>query len=119
MPFNELLDIHPEVEAALNDGRAVVALESSIISHGSAWPKNIETALGLEAEVRAHGAVPATCALLDGRIKVGLTEKEIERLSLAGNKAVKVSRRDIPILVATGGAGATTIASTMIIANLA
>jgi len=118
MSMSEFLDVHPEVAAALSDGQPVVALESSIISHGSPWPKNTETAIALEEEVRAHGAVPATCAILDGRIKVGLTRDEIERLSLSGHEVAKVSRRDIPILVATDGTGSTTISATMIIANL-
>jgi pseudouridine-5'-phosphate glycosidase len=118
MSMSEFLDVHPEVAAALSDGQPVVALESSIISHGSPWPKNAETAIGLEEEVLVHGAVPATCAILDGRIKVGLTRDEIERLSLSGHDVAKVSRRDIPILVATDGTGSTTISATMIIANL-
>ncbi|MDN7177289.1 pseudouridine-5'-phosphate glycosidase [Caballeronia sp. SEWSISQ10-4 2] len=118
MCLSGFLDIHPEVAAALGAGRPVVALESSIISHGSSWPGNAETALGLEAEVRAHGAIPATCAILDGRIKVGLTRGEIEQLGRGGHDVAKVSRRDIPILVACGGDGATTISATMIIADL-
>ena len=118
MCLSRCLDIHPEVAAALGAGRPVVALESSIISHGASWPGNAETALALEAEVRAHGAIPATCAILDGRIKVGLTRDEIERLGRSGHDAAKVSRRDIPILVACGGDGATTISATMIIADL-
>ena len=118
MCLSRCLDIHPEVAAALGAGRPVVALESSIISHGASWPGNAETALALEAEVRAHGAIPATCAILGGRIKVGLTRDEIERLGRSGHDAAKVSRRDIPILVACGGDGATTISATMIIADL-
>jgi pseudouridine-5'-phosphate glycosidase len=118
MHLRGLLDVHPEVAVALGAGQPVVALESSIISHGARWPANAETALELEAEVRAHGAIPATCAILDGRIKVGLTRDEIERLARGGHAMAKVSRRDIPILVACGGDGATTIAATMIIADL-
>ncbi|MFM0366751.1 pseudouridine-5'-phosphate glycosidase [Paraburkholderia sediminicola] len=118
MRLNEILDIQSDVAAALGAGRPVVALESSIISHGSGWPGNAATALALEAEVRAHGAIPATCAILDGRIKVGLTRDEIERLARGGRNVAKVSRRDIPILVACGGDGATTISATMIIADL-
>lgn len=119
MGLNGFLDIHPEVAEALSAGRPVVALESSIISHGSSWPGNAETALELETEVRAHGAIPATCAILDGRIKVGLTRDEIGRLGRGGHDVAKVSRRDIPILVACGGDGATTISATMVIADLA
>src|SRR2546428_5362378 len=103
---NKLLDLHRDVATALAAGRPVVALESTIISHGMPWPQNAETALAVEAEVRAHGAVPATCAILDGRLKAGLTRDEIERLGRAGHEVAKVSRRDIPILVARGGTGA-------------
>jgi len=117
--MNNLLDLHTEVGAALAAGRPVVALESTIISHGMPWPQNAETALAVEAEVRAHGAVPATIAILDGRLKAGLMRDEIERLGRSGPEAAKVSRRDIPILVARGGTGATTVAATMIIAALA
>jgi pseudouridine-5'-phosphate glycosidase len=116
---NNLLDLHAEVAAALVAGRPVVALESTIISHGMPWPQNVETALAVEAEVRAHGAIPATCAILDGRLKAGLTRDEIERLGRGGDGVAKVSRRDLPILVARGGTGATTVAGTMIIAALA
>ena len=118
MRLSDFLDVHPEVAAALDAGRPVVALESSIISLGAPWPKNAETALVLEAEVRAHGAIPAACAILDGRIKVGLTREEIERLARGGRDVAKVSRRDIPILVACGADGATTISATMLIADL-
>jgi len=117
--MNSLLDLHPEVAAALAAGRPVVALESTIISHGMPWPQNAETALAVEDEVRTHGAVPATMAILDGRLKAGLSRDEIERLARAGPEAAKVSRRDIPIVVARGGTGATTVAATMIIAALA
>ncbi|MBW8831519.1 MAG: pseudouridine-5'-phosphate glycosidase [Burkholderiales bacterium] len=116
---HKLLDLHTEVAAALAAGRPVVALESTIISHGMPWPQNAETALAVEAEVRKHGAVPATIAILDGRLKAGLTCDEIERLGRMGPAAAKVSRRDIPILIAHGGTGATTVAATMIIAALA
>lgn len=113
------LHIQPEVAAALAAGRPVVALESTIISHGMPWPRNVETALAVEAEVRAHGAVPATCALLDGRLQVGLATGEIERLGRNRAEVAKVSRRDIPIVVARRGTGATTVAATMIVASLA
>ena len=114
-----ILDLHPEVAAALTSGSPVVALESTIISHGMPWPQNADTALAVEAEVRAHGAVPATIAILDGRLKAGLTRDEIERLARSGPDAAKVSRRDLPIVVAGGGTGATTVAATMIIAAMA
>jgi pseudouridine-5'-phosphate glycosidase len=97
----------------------VVALESTIISHGMPWPQNAETALAVEAEVRAHGAVPATIAVIDGRLKAGLTTAEIERLGQAGHAVTKASRRDLPFLVAGRGTGATTVAATMIVAALA
>src|SRR5438105_8660718 len=116
---NKLLDLHPDVATALAAGRPVVALESTIIAHGMPWPQNAETALAVEAEVRAHGAIPATIAILDGRPKAGLARDEIEQLARTGAAAAKASRRDIPILVARGGTGATTVAATMIIAAMA
>lgn len=116
---HELLDIHPEVAAALADRQAVVALESTIISHGMPWPQNAETALAVEAEVRSHGAVPATIAVIDGRLKAGLTRDGIERLGRTGHAVAKVSRRDLPVVAARGGTGATTVAATMIVAALA
>jgi pseudouridine-5'-phosphate glycosidase len=117
--LNPLLDLHPDVAAALAAGRPVVALESTIISHGMPWPQNAETALRVEAEVRAQGAVPATIAILDGRLKAGLTPDQIERLARSGQQTAKASRRDMPLLVARGGTGATTVAATMVIAALA
>ena len=113
------LDIHPEVAAALAAGEPVVALESTIISHGMPFPQNVETALAVEAEVRAHGAVPATIAVLDGRLKAGLTPEQIRTLGRAGLGVTKASRRDLPVLVAKGAHGATTVAATMIVAALA
>jgi pseudouridine-5'-phosphate glycosidase len=113
------LDLHPDVAAALAGGAPVVALESTLISHGMPWPQNAETALALQAEVRAQGAVPATIAVIDGRLKAGLSDDEIERLARAGRAMVKASRRDLPVLVAQRGSGATTVAATMIIAALA
>lgn len=113
------LDIHPNVSAAISAGLPVVALESTIISHGMPWPRNVETALAVEAEVRAHGAVPATIAILGGRLKAGLTREEIETLGRAGPSVTKASRRDLPVLVARGQHGATTVAATMIVAALA
>jgi len=112
------LDIHPEVAAALAEGRAVVALESTIISHGMPFPQNVEMARGVEDVVRAHGAVPATIAVLGGRLKVGLTLDELHLL--ATDKGVeKISTRDLPVTVALGKHGATTVASTMRVAALA
>jgi pseudouridine-5'-phosphate glycosidase len=117
--MNPLLDLHDEVAAALADGRPVVALESTIISHGMPWPQNVETARAVEAEVRAHGAVPATIAVVDGRMKAGLGPAEIERLGRGGREVAKASRRDLALLAARGGLGATTVAATMLIAALA
>jgi pseudouridine-5'-phosphate glycosidase len=119
MTQHAYLDIHPEVAAALAANRPVVALESTIISHGMPYPQNVETALRVEAEVRAHGAVPATIAIIDGRLKAGLTPEEIEHLGKTGRDVVKVSRRDIPFIVAARRTGATTVASTMIVAAMA
>jgi len=116
---NDLLDVHPDVAAALAARRPVVALESTIISHGMPWPQNVETALQVEAAVRAHGAVPATIAVMRGRLKAGLARSEIEALGRTGPAAHKVSRRDLPFLVAAGETGATTVAATMIVAALA
>ncbi|WP_284618507.1 pseudouridine-5'-phosphate glycosidase [Aquabacterium humicola] len=118
-PHHPLLDIHPEVAAALAERRPVVALESTIISHGMPWPQNADTALAVEAEVRAHGAVPATIAIIDGRLKAGLAQDQIELLGRSGHEVAKVSRRDMAALVARGGTGATTVAATMIVAALA
>lgn len=116
---NAHLDIHPEVAAALAANRPVVALESTIISHGMPYPQNVETALQVEAEIRAHGAVPATIAIIDGRLKAGLSADEIEYLGKGGRNIAKVSRRDLPFIVAGKRSGATTVASTMIIAAMA
>jgi pseudouridine-5'-phosphate glycosidase len=96
-----------------------VALESTIISHGMPYPQNVATALQVEGEVRAHGAVPATMAVVDGRLKAGLSRAEIEALGRAGSAVPKLSRRDLPLAVAAGQTGATTVAATMIIAALA
>lgn len=112
------LEIHPEVEAALKEGKAVVALESTIISHGMPYPRNVETALNVEKIVRVHGAVPATIAILGGVLKVGLTADEIEYLGKTPG-VIKTSRRDIPLMIANKSDGATTVASTMILAALA
>ncbi|MBP7096052.1 MAG: pseudouridine-5'-phosphate glycosidase [Spirochaetia bacterium] len=117
--MNRYLDRSPEVAAALEAGRPVVALESTIISHGMPYPRNVETALAVEAAVREAGAVPATIAVLGGRLKAGLAEGEIEALGKAGLAVLKASRRDLPSIVARGLDGATTVAATMIIAELA
>lgn len=109
----------PEIADALAASRPVVALESTVISHGMPYPQNLETARALEAEVRAAGAIPATIAVMDGRIRIGLDDTALERLAIAGHKARKLSRRDLPIALATGGIGATTVAATMIGARLA
>lgn len=109
----------PEIADALATGRPVVALESTVISHGMPYPRNLETARALEAEVRTAGAVPATIAVMDGRIRIGLDDDALERLATAGQAARKLSRRDLPIALATGALGATTVAATMIGARLA
>ena len=115
-----MLAIAPEVADALSTGRPVVALESTIISHGFPYPSNVECALQTEAAVRESGAVPATIAILGGRLTVGLTGEQIEHLATAGaNGIAKASRRDIGVLVAGGADGATTVAGTMLIAALA
>ncbi|MBP0482081.1 pseudouridine-5'-phosphate glycosidase [Sagittula salina] len=105
----------PEVQAAQDAGRPLVALESTIITHGMPWPQNLETAQRVEDEVRSHGAVPATIAILDGTIHVGLTEAQLTQLAQARNVA-KLSRADLAVCLATGGTGATTVAATMICA---
>jgi len=116
--MNRYLDIAPEVAAALANHGPVVALESTIISHGFPYPANVETARTAEAEARKAGAVPATVAILGGRLKVGLTAEQIEHLGSTPGIA-KASRRDIPTLLASGADGATTVAGTMLIAALA
>ncbi len=117
--MNKYLDISPEVKAALDEGRPVVALESTIISHGMPYPKNVETALLVEQTIRDNGAVPATIAVIGGRLKAGLSHEEIEYLGKAGRGVAKASRRDLPALVARGADGATTVTTTMIIAHMA
>ena len=117
--MNNYLDIHPEIQKALDNKQAIVALESTIISHGMPYPKNLETALLLENEVRKNGAIPATIALIKGKIKVGLTKDEITFLAKEGTKVIKTSRRDIPYVLAKKLTGATTVATTMITAEKA
>ena len=119
MNINHFMDIAPSVAQALAANQAVVALESTIISHGMPYPQNVATALRVEAEVRAHGAVPATIAILHGRLKVGLAAADIELLGQLGHSAAKVSRRDVPFLAAAGQSGATTVAATMMLAAMA
>ena len=116
---SSLFDIAPEVAAALQQGTAVVALESTIISHGMPYPRNVETALTVEETVRENGATPATIAILNGRVKVGLSIEELEYLGKTGSQVIKTSRRDIPFVISQKKDGATTVASTMIIAALA
>ena len=116
--MNELIQLSPEVAAAREAGRPVVALESTIIAHGMPWPQNLETAREVEDVIRAEGAVPATIAVIGGRIRVGLTDAELQQLAQAPD-AMKLSRRDLPFAIATGRLGATTVAATMICAHLA
>ncbi len=116
---NSYLDIAPEVQKALKEGKPVVALESTIISHGMPYPQNVETAKNVENIIRENGAVPATIAILKGRLKAGLLPEDLDYLGQAGTKVTKVSRRDIPFMVASEKDGATTVASTMIIASMA
>jgi len=116
--LEKYLVIKEEVKEALNSGKAVVALESTIIAHGMPYPQNIETALEIEDIIRANGAVPATIGIIDGKIKVGLTKEEVEFLG-ESKEVVKVSRRDLPIVLAEKKHGATTVAGTMIAADLA
>ena len=119
MDLNKYLDVSPEVEEALRAGRPVVALESTIISHGMPYPQNVETALAVEDIIRANGAVPATCCVIGGRLKAGCTKEQIEYLGREGTKITKASRRDLAVLAARGMDGATTVTTTMIIAHMA
>ena len=117
--MNKYLDISPEVSAALAEGKPVVALESTIISHGMPYPQNVETALKVESIIRDNGAVPATIAIIGGRLKAGLTPEEIEYFGKKGPEIAKASRRDLPVLVARGQDGACTVTTTMMIAHMA
>ena len=117
--MNQYLDVNPEVAQAIAEGKPVVALESTIISHGMPYPQNVETALKVEQIIRDNGAVPATIAVLGGRLKAGLTKEEIEYLGKAGQDVTKASRRDLSVLVAKGADGATTVTTTMMIAHMA
>lgn len=116
--LNKYLEIHPEVKKALEEGRPVVALESTIISHGMPYPKNIEMAQNVSKIVRENGAIPATIAIINGVLKVGLTPEEIEFLGTSKD-VVKASRRDLPFVISKKLNGATTVATTMILADLA
>lgn len=116
--LEKYLEINPEVKEAIENGKPVVALESTIISHGMPYPRNVETALNVEKIIRDNNAIPVTIAILNGKLKVGLTGEEIEYLGKAKN-VIKTSRRDIPFIIAKKSDGATTVASTMIIAALA
>ncbi len=113
------LSLSPEVQAALQENRPVVALESTIIAHGMPFPQNVETALLVEKTVREAGATPATCAIMGGRLTAGLSPDQIELLGKEGAMIPKASRRDLAYLVSQGKHGATTVASTMIVAHLA
>ena len=117
--MKKYLNISLEVQQALKENKPVVALESTIISHGMPYPKNVETALQVEEIVRENGAVPATIAIIGGKLSVGISHEEIDYLGKKGLDVTKASRRDIPILVSRGEDGATTVAATMIIANMA
>ena len=117
--MNKYLDISPEVSAALAEGKPVVALESTIISHGMPYPQNVKTALEVEQIIRDNGAVPATIAIIGGRLKAGLTPAEIEYFGKKGPEIAKASRRDLPVLVARGQDGACTVTTTMMIAHMA
>ena len=119
MNLNKYLDINPEVAEALAAGKPVVALESTIISHGMPYPQNVETALAVEQIIRDNGAVPATIAIIGGRLKAGLSAEEIEYFGKKGLAITKASRRDLAVLCARGEDGATTVTTTMIIAHMA
>jgi len=117
--MNRYLSLSPEVAAALQEHKPVVALESTIISHGMPYPQNVETALRVEQTIRDNGAVPATIAVIGGKLKAGCTAEEIEHLGKKGTTVTKASRRDLPVLIARGMDGATTVTTTMIIAAMA
>ncbi len=114
-----MLEVAAEVAQALAEGRAVVALESTIVTHGMPYPDNLATARGVEQVVRDAGAVPATIALVDGVLRVGLDDAALERIAAAGESVAKASRRDLPALIAVGASAGTTVAATMYLAHLA
>jgi pseudouridine-5'-phosphate glycosidase len=117
--MSEIVETSEEVAAALAEGRPVVALESTIIAHGMSYPANVATALDVEALIRSEGAIPATIAVLDGKLRAGLNHDQIEHLGRQGARMPKLSSRDLGFAVATGSDGATTVASTMRIAAMA
>jgi pseudouridine-5'-phosphate glycosidase len=117
--YGKYLDISPEVKIAIDKNMPVVALESAIISHGMPYPENSTTALEVERIIRENGAIPATIAILNGKLKVGLSEEEINFLGKTGLDAIKTSRRDLPFIISKKLTGSTTVASTMIIASFA
>lgn len=117
--MNQYLKLSPAVAAAISEGRPVIALESTIISHGMPYPQNLETARLCEAEARKNGAEPATVAVIHGQLCAGLTDEELEYLAKTGPKVAKASRRDLPVLIAHKADGATTVAATMIVAAMA
>jgi len=117
--MNKYLSISPEVQQALQSGRPVVALESTIISHGMPYPQNVETAMRVEQTIRDYGAVPATIAVIGGQLTAGCTPDQIEHLGRKGTEVTKASRRDLPVLVGRREDGATTVTTTMIIAAMA
>lgn len=119
MNINNYLSISDEVLLALKERKPIVALESTIISHGMPFPKNVETALNCEQIIRDNGCIPATIAIINGKLKVGLTKDEISYLGKKGRDVIKVSRRDIPYIVSTNQDGATTVSATMFIVSLA
>lgn len=119
MNLNRFLDVAPEVAQAVRDGKPVVALESTIISHGMPYPQNVETARNVEKIIRENGAVPATIAIIGGRLKAGLSAEEIEYFGKKGQAITKASRRDLAVLCARGQDGATTVTTTMMIAHMA
>lgn len=118
MNYKDYLSITPEIENALKEGKPVVALESTILSHGMPYPENIEFAHKVEEIVRGNGAIPATMAIIGGKLKVGLNSEELE-LMCKGENIAKASRRDVPVYLANGQTAATTVATTMLIADLA
>lgn len=118
MNYKDYLTITPEIEEAIKEGKPIVALESTILSHGMPYPQNVEFASKVEEVVRGEGAIPATTAIIGGKLKIGLTKEELEIMCKAENVG-KVSRRDVAVYLATGQTGATTVATTMLIASLA
>lgn len=118
MSYKDYLSITPEIEEAIKEGKPIVALESTILSHGMPYPENVEFAHKVEEIVRAEGAIPATTAIIGGKLKVGLNSEELEIMCKAEGVG-KVSRRDVAVFLATGQTGATTVATTMLIASLA